>query len=144
MMQKSVILHFSSDLVDKPIVNYIIKNFDVELNILQARITPEEDGTMFLLFKGETENLKKAFDYLDSIGVKTIFPHKKLAWYEDKCTHCGACVGQCLSKAFYMEPITRKVIFEEKQCIACELCIPACPFKAIASVSEHLLLGEEV
>jgi len=132
MSQKSVELHFSKDLVEKPIVSHLIKNFDVELNILQARITPEEDGTMFLLFEGPEAALEKAFNYLKELGVKTIFPATRLVWHEEKCTHCGACVGQCLPKAFFVETETREVIFDESRCIACELCIPACIFGVIS------------
>ncbi len=75
---------------------------------------------------------------LKSIGVRLTFPAKNLIWYEDKCTHCGACVAQCLPKALSVKQDTREVEFNHDKCIACELCIPACPFGALQSVTEHL------
>jgi len=138
MTKKSAILHFGRDLVDKPILSGLIRGHDVSVNILQASITPEEDGTMFVQVEGEAGRVKGAFDYLEKLGVRMIFPTKNLIWDEDKCTHCGACVGQCLPKALELDAQTAELLFESDKCIACELCMPACPYGALESVTEHL------
>jgi L-aspartate semialdehyde sulfurtransferase ferredoxin len=57
---------------------------------------------------------------------------------EERCVHCGACVGQCASAAFTVDRSTRKVVFDPGRCIACELCIPACAYGAVESVNDHL------
>lgn len=137
MPQKSVRLHFSKETANQPVVSRLIKDFNVELNILQAHITPEEDGTMFALFNGSDEDLNKALTYLKEIGVQTIFPSHRLKWQEDKCTHCGVCVGQCLPKALFVDKQTRQVVFDEDKCIVCELCIPTCIYGAIDSVVDN-------
>jgi ferredoxin len=110
----------------------------VAVNILQASITPEEDGTMFIQVEGENAKVDGAFDYLKSAGVRIVFPAKNLIWDDAKCTHCGACVAQCLPKALFVDERTREVGYDPEKCIACELCIPACPFGALQSVTEHL------
>jgi len=138
MTKRSAILHFGSDLVDKPILTGLIRENDVDVNILQASITPEEDGTMFIQVEGDGANVKGAFDYLEGLGVRLVFPAKNLIWDEELCTHCGACVGQCLPKALAVDSTTSEVVFDAEKCIACELCIPACPYGALESVTEHL------
>ena len=103
MTKKSAILHFGRDTVDKPILTGLIRGHDVDVNILQASITPEEDGTMFVQIEGTGENVQGAFDYLEGLGVRMIFPAKNIIWDDEKCTHCGACVGQCLPKALAVD-----------------------------------------
>ncbi|MFA4973315.1 MAG: NIL domain-containing protein [bacterium] len=137
-MKKSAILHFRADLVEKPVLSGMIRKHDVDVNILQASVTPEEDGAMFVQLEGEPAAVEKALDYLKAGGVRITFPAKNLIWYEDKCTHCGACVAQCLPKSLYVKAGTQEVGFDHDKCIACELCIPACPFGALQSVTEHL------
>lgn len=138
MEKKSVILHFGSDLVDKPIISGLIKNYDVSVNILQASITPEEDGTMFVQIEGEKGNVRKALNYLEKTGVHMILPAKNLILDDKKCTHCGACVAQCLADALTLDRKTGKLSLNHDRCIACELCIPACPYGALKSVTELL------
>ena len=137
-MKKSAILYFAGDLVEKPILSEMIRGHDVAVNILQASITPEEDGTMFIQVEGESAKVDAAFDYLRGAGVRIVFPAKNLIWDDDMCTHCGACVAQCLPKALSVDQRSREVSLDHEKCIACELCIPACPFGALQSVTEHL------
>jgi ferredoxin len=138
MIQKSVIMHFPRTLVDKPIISHLVRNCDVEVNILQAHISPDEDGHLFAILKGGRNEIRNALAYLQENGVRAILPAKNLVWDEKKCTHCGACVGQCLPSAFAVDAATRKVVFDAQRCIACELCIPACSYGAIESINENL------
>ena len=138
MPQKGAIFHFKPEIVDKPIVTQLVRQFDLTVNILQARISPEEEGTMFVTLQGEGRKLEAAIRHLEGLGVTVILPNKNVVIIEERCTHCGACVGQCLPKALSVDPAMREVTFNPQLCIACELCIPACPFGAIESVTEHL------
>ena len=137
MEKRSAILRFGKDLVDKPILSSLIRKHDVDVNILQASITADEDGEMFVQVEGQSQNVKKAFNHLKDLGVRLSFPVTNLIWDEKKCTHCGACVAHCLPKALCVEDATKEVTFDAKKCIACELCIPACPYRALESVTER-------
>ncbi len=138
MIQKSVILNFPRTLVDKPVISRVIRDFDVEVNILQAYITPDEEGRMFTLFKGDGPAVNGALDYLRKNDVRTILPVKNLVWDDELCVHCGACVGQCLSGAFTQDPVTMKTVHDPGKCVACELCILSCWYGAIESIGDHL------
>ncbi|MBW2263252.1 MAG: 4Fe-4S binding protein, partial [Deltaproteobacteria bacterium] len=116
MIQKSVILNFPRSQVDKPVVSSVIRSFDVEVNILQAHVTPEEAGRMFTIFKGERHQVDRALDFLRQNEVQTILPVKNLVWDEELCVHCGACVGQCLSSAFNTETESRRTVFDAQKC----------------------------
>lgn len=130
-MQKNIFLHFSRDLVDQPIISVLIRKYDVEVNILQATITPNEEGTMFVQLRGDEEKLEHALGYLVANGVDVMVKPRRIQFNEELCTSCGACVAHCLPGALYVEEGTRKVLYDEDLCIACELCIPACPFGAV-------------
>ncbi|MDJ0763375.1 MAG: NIL domain-containing protein [Myxococcota bacterium] len=144
MIQKSAILNFPKSLLDRPVISRIIKEFDVEVNILQASITPEEDGRMFAIFRGQGQQVNSALSYLKESGIKVFLPVKNLVWDEDRCVHCTACVGQCPSSAFTVEQETYQVTYDAARCIACELCIPACSYGAVASVSDNLRIRGDV
>jgi ferredoxin len=137
-MQQSIIMHFQRSLVDRPIISHMIQTFGLEVNILQAYITPDEGGHMFSILQGEEEAVSQALAYLDGLKVKTILPTRNLVMDEDKCVHCGACVGACGTGALSVDPDTARIVYENRKCIACELCIPACAYGAIESISDHL------
>lgn len=136
-MQRSVYLHFGNDLVNRPIMSTLIRKYGVDVNILEARITPNEEGTMFVQIIGDDENIDKAFGYLVSTGVRVTVKPKRLVWREELCTSCGACVGHCLPKALDVDPDTKKVAYDEEKCIACMLCLPVCPYGAVEEASEE-------
>ncbi len=138
MSEKSAILNFPKSQIDKPVISYVVKNFGIEINILQASITPEEDGRMFVIFRGKNQSINDALSYLEESRVQVILPTQNLVWNESRCVACSACVGQCISNAFTVDPKTFKVVYNSERCIACELCIPACSYKAVESVSDHL------
>lgn len=130
-MQRSVHLQFNQSLVDKPIISTLIRKYDVEVNILEARISPNEEGSMFIQISGSDENLDKAFGYLVSSGVKVSVKPERLIWHSDLCTSCGACIAHCIPKALNFDLETYEVKFDAEKCISCFLCIPACPYGAV-------------
>lgn len=131
MVSKRIVLTFPHSLVDRPIVYKLVKDYDLVFNILQAKITPKEEGLLVLELKGKKENYAEGVKYLTSLGVKIQPLSKDVTRDELKCTHCGACVTICPTAALYIDQKSRKVIFDSEKCIACELCVKACPPRAM-------------
>jgi L-aspartate semialdehyde sulfurtransferase ferredoxin len=131
MISKRIVLHFPQRLVDKPIVYRLIKDFNLEFNILKANVTPQEEGLMVLELRGQDVEYEKGLEYLRSSGVKIQPLSEDIVRNSAKCTDCGVCVTVCPAKALVVDPQTRKVIFDQEKCIACELCIKICPTHAM-------------
>jgi len=131
IVSKRVVLHFPHRLVDTPIVCRLVKDYDLDFNILKAYVTPREEGLVVLELSGEEANFKKGLDYLKKLGVRAQPLSQDVVRNDTRCTHCGACVTVCPVGALVLEPLTRKIHFYENKCIACELCVKACPTRAM-------------
>ncbi len=131
MVSKRIVLHFPHRLVDQPIIYKLVKEFDLQFNILKAFVTPQEEGLMVLELSGKRENFNKGVEYLQSCGVKIQPLSQDVIRNESKCTNCGVCVPICPTGALVVDQQTRKVIFYDKKCIACELCVKICPPRAM-------------
>ena len=131
IIARKVVLHFPHQLVDKPIVYRLVKDYDLQFNILKASVTPKEEGLLVLELSGTKKNYNEAVRFLTESGVQLQLLVKDVFREEDRCTHCGACVTICPVDAFRVDPATRQVDFEDNKCIACELCIKACPVRAM-------------
>lgn len=130
-ISKRIVLHFPHRLVDQPIVCRLIKDYNLDFNILKASVTPKEEGLVVLELNGKESDFKKGLAYLKKVGVKTQPLSHDVVRDDARCTHCGACITICPVAAFELDPVTRKVNFYKDKCIACELCIKACPTRAM-------------
>ena len=52
-VSRRIVLHFPKRLVDRPLVYRLIKDYNLEFNILKALVTPEEEGLLVLELKGK-------------------------------------------------------------------------------------------
>jgi len=131
VVAKRIVLHFPRRLVDRPIVYRLVKDYDLEFNILKALFTPQEEGLMVLELKGKQEDYDKGVRYLTETGVRIQSLSQDVTRNDERCTHCGACITICPTGAFELEPLTRLVNFYNEKCLACGLCIKACPPRAM-------------
>jgi L-aspartate semialdehyde sulfurtransferase ferredoxin len=131
VVSKRIVLRFPKRLVERPIIYRLVKDYDLEFNILKASITPEQEGLMVLELKGNQTEYDKGIEFLIKAGVKIQSLSQDVTRNEERCTHCGACITVCPPGAFRIDPKTRMVIFDNEKCIACGLCIPACPPRAM-------------
>jgi len=130
-VSKRIVLRFPRRMVDRPIIYRLVKDYDLEFNILKASITPEQEGLMVLELKGNQAEYDRGVEFLLKAGVKIQSLSQDVTRNEERCTHCGACVTVCPTGAFRIDPKTRMVLFDNEKCIACGLCIPACPPRAM-------------
>ncbi|MFC1954787.1 NIL domain-containing protein [Chloroflexota bacterium] len=130
-VSKKIVLRFPRRLVNRPIVSRLVKEFNLDFNILKASVTPEEEGLLILEISGKQEDYDKGIEYLTKAGVKIQLLSQDVTRNEDRCTDCGACITVCPTSAFELEPDTRRVVFRSIKCLGCGLCIKACPPRAM-------------
>ena len=131
VVSKRIVLRFPRRLVDRPIVSRLVRDFNLDFNILKASVTPEEEGLLVLEMSGKQEDYDKGIEYLTKTGVRIQSLSQDVTRNEERCTHCGACITVCPTGAFELEPLTRQVSFLDEKCLACGLCIKACPPRAM-------------
>lgn len=128
---RKIIVHYTADIVDKPIVHKLVKDFDLSFNILKARILPRREGLLVLELVGSKKNFDRGILYLKQAGVKVEPLSDRVTQNEAKCVHCGACVAFCSTGALSLDKKTMKVLFDPEKCNGCELCMTACPPRAM-------------
>ena len=133
MYSKILILRFPRTEVQKPIVCYLVKDYDLLFNILNAAILPRKEGVMVLELSGTRKNFKEGVKFLKSQGVQVQNASQEVKRDTNKCTQCGACTAVCPTGALYIVRPEMAVEFDETKCSVCELCIPACPSRAMAA-----------
>ncbi len=130
-IKKRLVLHFSADIVDKPMVFTLVKKYNLVPNILQAEINPEKEGYLVMELEGDKDDVALGLGWLESCGVELSELGERIIWNEEICTHCGACTGICPTEALSMARSEMKVSFNSEKCIACRMCLAACSFGAV-------------
>jgi len=128
---RKIVLRFPPRLVDQPIIYRLVKDYDLQFNILKASITPNEEGILVLELAGKKKDYDEAIRFLSGAGVEVQALIKDVSRLEERCTHCGACVTMCPVSALVVNPQTKRIDFLESRCIACGLCIKPCPVRAM-------------
>ncbi len=131
MYSKILILRFSNKVAPKPIVCYLVKDFDLTFNILNAAILPRKEGVMVLELTGARKNFREGVAYLKEMGVHVQNASQEVKRVKKKCTHCGACTAVCPTGALSVVRPEMTIDFQQKKCSVCELCVPACPTRAM-------------
>ena len=105
----------------------LVRDFNLDFNILKASVTQDEEGLLVLELSGEQSDYDRGIRYLTKTGVKIQSLSQDVIRNEDRCTHCGACITICPTNAFVLDAETKRVTYFNEKCVACELCIKACP-----------------
>ncbi len=132
MAKRRVVLTFPPELTERPLTYHLVKDYDLAINILKAKITPGEEGKLVLeLSNGSPEKIDEGLDFLEKQGVIVQPLSKEIVLEEEECIHCGACTAVCTSGALRLDPQTARLVFDREKCIVCELCVPACTMRVI-------------
>ena len=69
-MTKKLLLYFDRSETEKPIVYHLVKDYDLEVNIFRAKVTPDEYGYLVLDLTGTEESLARGIEYLESFDIR--------------------------------------------------------------------------
>ncbi len=131
MANKKYVLKFPARLVDTPIASELVSEYGLVVNILRARVEPDEEGMLVVELTGQKEKIDAGLGYVRDLGVEVEPLSKDITWREDLCTECTACRSVCPTGALLVKEPDMTVTFDKDKCIACELCIPACQYGAV-------------
>jgi len=131
MHAEILVLHFGKDIVDQPIIFRLVKDYDLEFNLLKATIYPRQEGIIVLELRGHPKNFEAGVKYLKGAGVKVQRVASEVRRNEERCYQCGTCTAICPTGALYVKRPEMEIIFDPEKCSACELCCPVCPAKAM-------------
>ena len=143
MYTRIYFFRFPKETSDRPIIYRLIKEHDVEVNILRADILPQSEGILILEVKGTKSNVKEALSYLERLGVEIERLATRVRRDEEKCYQCGACTGVCPVDALYIKRDDMTVVFDPEKCTGCSQCILICPVRAMEMSLGKEWLGKE-
>lgn len=131
MAKNRMTLIFPADTSDKPITWHLVKDFNLQVNILKAEITSGKKGFLLIELDGLEGDIALGKKFLEEERVRMVPVKRQIVIDEDRCIHCGACSGVCFSDALKIGEETKMLEFDAEKCIVCGLCIDGCPMNAI-------------
>ncbi len=69
VIERRVRLIYPPRLLDQPLLYRLIRQFDVQTNILEAQVTPQE-GWLVLAVRGAQEQVLQGLEWLEEQGVQ--------------------------------------------------------------------------
>ena len=135
LITKRVILNFPKFNAGQPIITKLIKEFDLEINIYRAQVTPNKEGYIAIDIIGEESLIEDGLDFIESLNVDVDLAMNSLLWDQDRCVGCGNCVPHCPTGALHVgDQRSRQITFHRNLCVECLSCVENCPFGACVSI----------
>jgi L-aspartate semialdehyde sulfurtransferase ferredoxin len=134
MISQNVLLIFKANIMYKPVIYRLAKDFDLVFNILEAKILPRKEGRLLLELRGEEDLVEQGIQFLKEHQVGVEFLKDRISRDDDLCVHCGACTGLCPTEALCLVRPEMKVSFDVDKCVACGVCGLVCPFGAMKDI----------
>jgi L-aspartate semialdehyde sulfurtransferase ferredoxin len=131
MAKKRLVLTFPPEVVERPVVAMMVKEYDVITNILRAEIHEGEIGRMLVELEGENKRIRDGVKHLKDLGVQVEDAITDIERSEELCIDCGACTAVCLTKALKVGAPDWELELDKDRCILCGLCVDACPLQLI-------------
>jgi ferredoxin len=131
MHAEMLVLRFTKEVVEQPIIFRLVKDYDLEFNLLKATITPGKEGLIVMELRGHPKNFRQGIKYLKDAGVKVQRMAHEVRRNDEVCFQCGACTALCPTGALSIQRPEMEVHFDPKKCSACELCCMVCPARAM-------------
>lgn len=131
MAKKRLVLTFPPEVVERPVVSLMVREYDVITNILRAEIHEGEIGRMLVELEGRAGQIRAGVQHLRDVGVTVEEAIKDIELDEELCTSCGACTAVCLQRALDVSAPDWEMRLDRDRCILCGLCVEACPLQLI-------------
>jgi ABC-type methionine transport system ATPase subunit len=77
-VRKRVTLIFPRHLVNVPVTYRLAKDFDVAANILRARVSPNEVGTLVVELSGDIDQVEAGLEWVQSLGIEVADQTKEI------------------------------------------------------------------
>jgi ferredoxin len=97
-----VSLTFPPAKVTFPLMTMLVRQYQLEVNILHADIRLNKTGKLIVEMTGKKENVDEALTFIEEHGILYHIFNGMLTWQEDKCVHCGACTSVCPSQSLFL------------------------------------------
>jgi ferredoxin len=131
MYARMLVLRFTPEAVDKPVISNLVRNYNLTFNILKAQIYPRKEGILVLELRGNRKDYDHGLQYLRDAGIDVEPVAQSIRRDDSKCYQCGACTAVCPTGALHIQRPGMEVLFESERCSACELCVKTCPARAM-------------
>ncbi len=130
-VSQRVILIFPPSLAEKPITYRLVKDYNLIMNILRAKLIPKDEGRLVLELTGDKKDIDAGLKFLNEQGVTIEALAKEIQLDEESCIHCGFCTSVCFQDALSINPDTKRLEFNRDKCVLCEQCVDICPLGVI-------------
>jgi len=139
MHSRRLVLRFSKEIVDKPIITNLVRHYNLNFNILKAQIFPRKEGMLVMELQGSMPDFEKGIRYLEEVGVAVEPVGQGIRRDEEKCYQCGSCTAVCPTGALHVKRPEMEVLFDSELCSACELCVKTCTVRAMIVTFDRTL-----
>lgn len=131
MAKKRLVLTFPPEIVERPIISLMVREYDVITNILRAEVHEGEIGRMLVELEGAGAKIKAGVRHLEDIGVRVEEAITDIELDESLCIACGACTAVCQPRALKVQAPDWELELDKDRCILCGFCVDACPLQLI-------------
>ncbi|MCD6248353.1 MAG: 4Fe-4S binding protein [Hadesarchaea archaeon] len=128
-MTRKVLLRYSRDKAEEPILASVIRQTDVPINILHADLGAK-GGEILIAIDAPEDKVEKTISLFRELGIGVEEIKKAIELDKDACIECGACVSLCPTGALSLTKDYSVELVEDK-CVYCEICVPSCPVRAL-------------
>ncbi len=131
-MKRKIVLHFSREIWDKPIIYRLIKDFNLILNILKANVLPKRESFMVLEIEGSDGDCRDGIEYLKECGVTIESIEQDIRTGRREMYALRSLYGDLSDRgAVNKSRNDGSYLLRPNMCSGCELCVSACPPRAM-------------